>query len=280
MSSLAPLVSLYEAKRGACVSLPPRLARLYGRLRMPRPHRRPHIISNFVSTLDGVVSLNERGHATGGDISGFSRQDRIVMGLLRAMADVVIVGAGTLRAGPEHIWTAEHIYPALAADYQKLRASLQKYEPPLNVIVSASGRLDLRLPVFASGKVPVLIVTTPAGAERLRKQKFHHSTVEVRSVRSSGAIRARSILAQVAKLKPATLILVEGGPQLLADFYAQQVMAEQFLTLAPQLAGRDGADGRPGLIMGRIFAPRNPLWGTLVDLKRGSSHLFLRYAFP
>jgi riboflavin biosynthesis pyrimidine reductase len=247
---------------------------------MPRPQRRPHIISNFVTTLDGVVSLNERGHAAGGDISGFSRQDRMVMGLLRAMADVVIVGAGTLRAGPEHIWTAEHIYPALAADYQKLRASLQKYEPPLNVIVSASGRLDLRLPVFASGKVPVLIVTTPAGAERLRKQKSHHSTVEVRSVRSSGAIRARSILAQVAKLKPATLILVEGGPQLLADFYAQQVMAEQFLTLAPQLAGRDNADGRPGLIMGRTFAPRNPLWGTLVDLKRGSSHLFLRYAFP
>jgi len=252
VNGLAPLVSLYEARRGAGLSLPPRLARLYGRLRMPRPQQRPHIISNFVTTLDGVVSLNERGHAAGGDISGFSRQDRMVMGLLRAMADVVIVGAGTLRAGPEHIWTAEHIYPALAADYQKLRASLQKYEPPLNVIVSASGRLDLRLPVFASGNVPVLIVTTPAGAARLRKQKGHTS-VEVRSVRSSGAIRARTILAQVAKLRPATLVLVEGGPQLLADFYAQQMMDEQFLTLAPQIAGRDDADGRPGQsIMGHV----------------------------
>jgi hypothetical protein len=36
------------------------------------------------------------------------------MGLLRAIADVVIVGAGTLRADPEHRWTAAYIAPSLA----------------------------------------------------------------------------------------------------------------------------------------------------------------------
>src|SRR5664279_2395433 len=95
-SALAPLDTLYETKRGRALPLPPRLARLYGELRMPAGRARPHVFSNFVTTLDGVVSLNVKGHASGGDISGFSLQDRMVMGLLRAVADVVIVGAGTL----------------------------------------------------------------------------------------------------------------------------------------------------------------------------------------
>jgi riboflavin biosynthesis pyrimidine reductase len=279
MSSLRPLRSLYATTHGRALSLPPRLASLYGSFRLPPANQRSHIISNFVTTLDGVVSLNERGHASGGDISGFSRQDRMVMGLLRAVADVIIVGAGTLRVDHAHVWTAEHIYPDLADEYRRLRATLKKHQPPLNVIVSASGRLDLRLPVFASGDVPVLIVTTAKGAKQLRKQRAPQS-VEIRSVRSSGAIRAQSILNMVAQVRAATLILVEGGPQLLADFYAQHVMDEQFLTLAPQIAGRDDDGERPGLVMGRTFAPRNPLWGTLVDLKRGGSHLFLRYSFP
>ena len=97
-AALAPLDTLIATKRGKVLPLPPRLARLYGRLRMPLLRSRPHVFSNFVTTLDGVVSLNVKGHASGGDISGFNAQDRMVMGLLRAVADVVIVGSGTLRA--------------------------------------------------------------------------------------------------------------------------------------------------------------------------------------
>ena len=66
---------------------------------MPLPRTRPHVFSNFVTTLDGVVSLNTKGHASGGDISGFNAQDRMVMGLCRAIADVVIIGTGTLSVG-------------------------------------------------------------------------------------------------------------------------------------------------------------------------------------
>src|SRR5438046_9402396 len=62
-------------------------------------------------------------------------------------------------------------------------------------------------------------------------------------------------------------------------FFAGQVLDELFLTLAPQIARRDGVFDRPGLVMGKRFAPENPLWGTLVSVKRGESHLFLRYAF-
>ncbi|WP_201360899.1 hypothetical protein [Dictyobacter formicarum] len=60
----------------------------------------------------------------------------------------------------------------------------------------------------------------------------------------------------------------------------EQLLDELFLTLAPQIAGRDSATARPGLVEGHLFAPEHPLWGTLVSVKRGGSHLFLRYAFP
>ena len=276
---LVPLEALFETARGKVLPLSPELERLYGSLRMPVGRLRPHVFSNFVSTLDGVVSLNAKGHASGGDISGHSAQDRMVMGLLRAVADVVIIGSGTLRVDRRHVWTAEAIFPELAEEYRLLRQALGKRGPPLNVIVSGSGAIDLRLPVFASGKVPTLIITTSAGAKRLRKDKASDS-ISIRAIRrGAGAIPARSILDEVCRVSPGKRILVEGGPRLLGDFYAEHLVDEQFLTLAPQIAGRDTGDRRLSLVMGKVFAPRDALWGALVDLRRGSSHLFLRYSF-
>ncbi len=275
----APLETLFESTRGKVLPLPPRLARLYGCLRMPRPRARPHVFSNFVTTLDGVVSLNVEGHQSGGDISGFSAQDRMVMGLLRAVADVVIVGSGTLGADRRHVWTAEAVSPDLADDYRRLRRALGKRGAPLNVIVSGSGEVDLRLPVFASGKVPALIVTTTAGAKRLRGQTAPDS-LEIRAVRGrASVIPARAILDEVCRVSRGKLILVEGGPRLLGDFFAARLVDEQFLTLAPQIAGRSAGDGRLSLVMGKEFAPRHALWGTLIDVRRGRRHLFLRYSF-
>ena len=66
---------------------------LYGRLQFPPHPHRPYIIGNFVTTLDGVVSLSIPGHEGGGDISGFNQHDHLVMGLLRAIADAVIEGS-------------------------------------------------------------------------------------------------------------------------------------------------------------------------------------------
>ena len=97
------------------------------------------------------------------------------MGLLRAIADTVIVGAGTLRSVPHHRWTAQYIYPALAEAYQSLRSALGKAEPPLNVIVTSRGEVNLSLPVFQSGEVPALIVTTTPGEERIRAQPLPQS---------------------------------------------------------------------------------------------------------
>ncbi len=100
----------------------------------------------------------------------YGQHDHLIMGLLRAVADAVIVGAGTLRAVPQHHWTAAYVAPAYASVYQELRTRLGKPEPPLNVIVTARGAVSLDLPVFQSGEVPVLLVTTTQGEERIRAQ--------------------------------------------------------------------------------------------------------------
>ena len=278
MNALAPLESLYETERGPDMPLPPELAALYGRLQFPAHPDRPHVIGNFITTLDGVVALATPGRSGSEEISGANPHDRMVMGLLRAVADAVVVGAGTLRSVPKHLWTAARIYPALADAYQSLRTALGKPEPPLNVIVTASGELDLDLPVFQSGKVPALIATTTSGARRLHGRTLPPS-LQIVDLQRSGPLSARAILNAVSGIRPTEIILVEGGPRLMGDFFAEQCLDELFLTLAPHVAGRDEARERPGLVAGHSFAPEHPVWGTLVGVKRAGSHLFLRYAF-
>jgi riboflavin biosynthesis pyrimidine reductase len=138
-----PLKTLWTESQGKGLPLSARLTRLYGSFRLPHAGSRPYIFSNFVTTLDGVVSLRTRGHEAGGDISGFNAQDRMVMGLLRAVADVVIVGSGTLAADSHQIWTPEAICPELAPEYARLRRALGKAGPPINVVASGSGSLNL-----------------------------------------------------------------------------------------------------------------------------------------
>ena len=275
---LTPLEALFEIEHDSDLPLPPELATHYGRLAFPPHPGRAYIVGNFVTTLDGVVTLNEPGHAGGGEISGWSKHDRMVMGLLRAVADAVIVGAGTLRSVPQHLWTAQYVYPPLADVYQQLRTRLGKKASPLNVIVTAHGEVDLHLPVFQTSEVPVLLITTPQGAERIRAQQLPPS-VGLQAIESTDSVSAQAILQAVNRVIEGEVILVEGGPQLLGDFFAEWVLDELFLTLAPQIAGRDAEVERPGLVKGKRFAPQAPLWGTLVSAKRAESHLFLRYAF-
>jgi riboflavin biosynthesis pyrimidine reductase len=278
-STLAALRTLVETTGGRELPLPPNLSRLYGAFRLPAPRSGLHVFSNFVSSLDGVVSLQVKGHSGGGDISGFSGQDRMVMGLLRAAADAVIVGSGTLAADPEHLWTPQAICPELGDDYRRFANAMAKPGAALNVIVSAEGKVNLRLPVFASGKVAAMIVTTLRGAKQLRKQRVPDSVQIHATGRRSGAIPAAAILRAVEQAITGKQVLVEGGPRLLATFYKERLIDEQFLSLAPQLAGRETGDARMGLVMGKIFAPRDPRWGRLTDARQGSRLLFLRYSF-
>jgi len=201
------------------------------------------------------------------------------MGLLRAAADAVIVGAGTLRASLQHIWTPAHIYPPYADAYKELREHMGKQPTPLNVIVTAHGIIDLSLPLFQSGKVTVLILTTAEGERRIRKMDIPKST-QIAVGNDTASLTARGILNAIVSINPSCdIILIEGGPHLMGEFFAERCLDELFLTLSPQVAGRESSIERLGIVAEKIFAPDHSLWGKLVSVKRGGSHLFLRYSF-
>jgi riboflavin biosynthesis pyrimidine reductase len=277
LTPLKPLETLFDLKSGAPLSLPRELSELYGGLSFPPYGDHPYVISNFVETLDGVVSLGIPGKSGGDAISGSNRHDHAVMGILRAVADAIVVGAGTLRVSSKHIWTAEQVFPALAPAYTELRKTLGKAEPPVTVVVTGSGDLDASLPVFQSGKSPVLILSTHAGAARLEEGGLPEN-VGVREAAVEGQISAGQIMKALARYHPqCKIVLVEGGPHLYGNFLRERLIDEAFLTLSPQFAGRDAGRKQLALIEGAALAPELPTWGTLVSLKRSESHLFLRY---
>jgi riboflavin biosynthesis pyrimidine reductase len=273
------LERLYDSELSSGLPLPSELSRFYGTLSFPTHSGRPYVVSNFVSTVDGVVSLDAPGKAVGDVISGSSEHDSIVMGLLRAAADVVIVGAGTLRGSLQHIWTPAYIYPPYADAYKELRERMGKQSTPLNVIVTAHGNIDLSLPLFQSGKVMVLILTTAEGEQRIRKMDIPKS-VQIVTGNDAHSLTVREILNAIVSINPSCeIILIEGGPHLIGNFFAERCLDELFLTLSPQVAGRESSLERLGIVAEKIFAPDHPLWGSLVSVKRGGSHLFLRYGF-
>jgi len=273
------LEKLYDSDLSSGLPLPSELSKFYGALGFPSRSGRPYVISNFVSTVDGIVSLDAPGKAVGDVISGSSEHDSMVMGLLRAAADVVVVGAGTLRASLQHIWTPAYIYPPYAVAYKELRDRMKKQPTPLNVIVTAHGNIDLSLPLFQSGKVMVLILTTAEGEQRIRKMDIPKS-VQIVAGNDTGSLPAREILNAIVRINPSCkIILIEGGPHLMGEFFAARFLDELFLTLSPQVAGRESSIERLGIVVEKIFAPDHPLWGKLISVKRGGSHLFLRYGF-
>jgi riboflavin biosynthesis pyrimidine reductase len=143
------------------------------------------------------------------------------MGLLRASVDAVIVGTGTLReVAPGHLWLAEYVYPEARERYARYRqGKLNKLVPPLNVIVSGSGAVDLQRTVFHTGAVKTLINTSPRGAELLAKNGAALTSAEVRAIEGEeGKIAPASILKLLSDEFGVKILLHEGGPALFGDF--------------------------------------------------------------
>ncbi|HEX8033317.1 MAG TPA: dihydrofolate reductase family protein [Ktedonobacterales bacterium] len=281
MPSFEPITTLYEREPAPPESLPPILAQAYGGgLTIPAgsTDTRPYVIVNFVETVDGVVSYDLPGKSGGGSISGENDQDHMTMGLLRAAADAVIFGTGSLHGDSGHIRTPDFIYPPFAAEYHTLRRQLgHDQEQPFSVVVSASGHVDLAEPTFHQPGVRALIATTDAGATHLAEQYLPDSTeVFVVPAAPDGGVSPVVLLEVLAREYGVRLALHEGGPALFASFLAANMVDELFLTLAPQFAGRDGHH-RLALVEGHAYLPGDAPWSTLLSVKRAGSHLLLRY---
>ena len=257
-------------------------ARYGGDLFFPRaPDGRLYCIANFVSTLDGVVSFNLPGKSEGDQISHSNEQDRFTMGLLRASADAILVGAGTLlAAGPQGSWLPESVYPAAKDLYKRYRTEvLRKPEYPLVVIVTGSGDLNLASTVFHTPQTRVLILTTEQGKRKLSQSGTEApASVQVKSLPSSGkSIAPSAIFTLLRQEAGVELLLHEAGPTLFGEFLAGGFIDELFLTVAPQIAGRATEHPRPGLVANTQFSPATAPWWKLLSVKGAADFLFLRY---
>jgi riboflavin biosynthesis pyrimidine reductase len=259
--------------------LPPELARRHpGELAIALLAERPTVIANFVSSVDGVVALGPSEPAAGGgEISGFSHADRYMMALLRALADVVIVGAGTVRVGSKHRWTAGYLQPALGGEFAAWRSELWLSAQPTTIVVTASGKLDPNHPGLSTPDVPVIIATTSAGAERLNQRPLP-ANMKVEAVGAADRVPAGAILDLVQRTG-ARLALCEGGPHLFGELLRARLIDELFLTMAPQIIGRDSSAQRLALVEGTSFGEGHGRWSRLIDVRHAGDDLFLRYRF-
>jgi riboflavin biosynthesis pyrimidine reductase len=200
--------------------LPPGLRELYdGDLRFREsPADRPFVIANFVSTLDGVASYEIKGHAGGSAVSGSDAADGFIMGLLRASADAIIVGAHTVHdASPEGLWIPEYTYPDAKLLFREYRVNaLHKPEYPLLVVVSGSGRLELERAIFRTPGVRTAVITTSAGSDvlaaagatKLPSVQIH--TLDAKSGTMAPMAMLRLLYAELGVRR----LLHEGGPLL------------------------------------------------------------------
>src|SRR6478735_9151540 len=158
--AIEPLERLFEVDALPRTTLPAELSRLHdGDLGLADEC----LYTNFVVTVDGAVSIPGRRGANA-FIAGDSDADRFVMGLLRAFADAVLIGAGVLRASPRGTWRPDGIFPPAASEYAELRERLGTSAAPEVAILTGSGDIDVGHPLLGSG---ALVLTSDAGAEHL-----------------------------------------------------------------------------------------------------------------
>jgi riboflavin biosynthesis pyrimidine reductase len=229
----------------------------------------PCVVANFVESLDGVVAVPrlERSHALLGDDSD---ADRFVLALLRACADVVVVGAGTLLSSPKGTWRVDRAYPPAAEALLELRARRGRPEQPLVAVVTTGASLDPAHPVLESG---ALVLTTEGAAPALRASV--PEATEVVAV-NNGETVDLAAGGEVLRARGCSVILSEAGPSMFGSLLASGLVDELFLTVSPLLAGRATAS-RLGLVEGVELMPQTRVAGRLRSVRTHGSHLFLRY---
>ncbi|SED92808.1 Pyrimidine reductase, riboflavin biosynthesis [Streptomyces sp. 2231.1] len=217
---------------------------------------RPWLRANMVSSLDGAAQ--HEGHSQ--PIS--SAADMRIFGTLRALADVVVVGAETVRQ--------EGYRPARArAEFAGARTAAGQGPAPAIAVVTASLELDFSLPLFTSPLVPTLVLTGAAAApERVAAAERAGARVVVAG-EGMGVEPARAVRA-LAELGH-TRLLTEGGPRLLGQLIAAEVLDELCLTVSPTLTAGDAQRiaGGPSVAVPRRFG--------LLSLLEEDGFLFGRY---
>lgn len=202
----------------------------------------PWLRANMVASLDGAAWHEGKSEGLS------SPADLRIFGTLRALADVVVVGAGTVRQ--------EGYRPAKAREaFAERRAAAGQSPAPAIAVLSAGLDLDFSLPLFTAPLVPTIILTgASAPPERVTAATEAGARV-VTAGDGAGADPVRAVR-ELAALG-LTRMLHEGGPRLLAQFAAAGVVDELCLTIAPLLTAGDAPRimNGPGIAVPEKFSP-------------------------
>jgi 5-amino-6-(5-phosphoribosylamino)uracil reductase len=206
----------------------------------------PWVRMNFVSSADGAATAGgvTKDLATSGD--------RRVMRLLRELAEVILVGAGTVRA----------------ENYRGARKPSRCAGPPPPIaVVTATAQLDPAARLFTDTTVPPLILASAASSEANRR-RLVDAGAEVVALPGE-RLSADTVLAELER-RGWRRVLCEGGPHLFGQLLAADVVDELCLTVSALLAG--GAIDR--IAMGPDH-PLRPL--RLASVLTEQDALLLRY---
>ncbi|MCL2533596.1 MAG: pyrimidine reductase family protein [Nocardiaceae bacterium] len=199
------------------------LRSLYG---YPGDPDRPWVRVNFVSSIDGAVAVEGASAGLG------TPADKRVFGVLRELADVIVVGAGTART---ENYGGAHTDPDLA---RRRRESGLSEVPPI-AVVTASGRVDPTSRLLTDTVVPPLVLTSArADTDNLARLRDAGARVEIVS---DSAVPGTAVVAALQR-RGLRRVLCEGGPGLFGTLTADGVVDELCLTTSPQLVA--GAAGR------------------------------------
>ena len=195
------------------------LPRLYG-----YPERdATWVRANFITSVDGGATSGGSSGAMGGP------GDRFIFNLLRELADVIVVGAGTVRI--EGYSGAQ----LSAAQRQHRQARGQSEVPPL-AIVTKSGHLNRDMAVFTRTEVPPLVLTCAAAAAQTRRLLSGVCEVLDCSAGDPEKVDEAALLAALGT-RGLRRILTEGGPMLLGSLIDRDMLDELCLTIAPYIVG-------------------------------------------
>ena len=237
---------------------------------------RPYVYVNFVLSRDGRVSFDEPGHSSGAEISGCSIHDRWLMGLLRARADAILMGDNTLRIEPDHVWSAEYIFPDDADAFAGLRRAEGRAPLPLQVFLSLEGDVDVgAAAIFAQDSTHVVLATTARGAARARELPGTAARLDVLEL-GTDSVGIRALLDTLRDAYGVRTVLCEGGPRAYGSVLAAGCLDDEFLTLSPVVVGSAPGAPRPGLIEGVAFPARSHPVSRPISLHRAGDLLFLR----
>ncbi|HEV7721613.1 MAG TPA: dihydrofolate reductase family protein [Iamia sp.] len=192
----------------------------------PAPTGRPWVVALMASTADGAAAVE----GLSGVIGGVG--DREVFRAVRAVADAVVVGTGTVRAeryGP--VRTAEDLVAARIARGQARH--------PQAVIVS--GRLslppDLRLFADADGTTPrALVAHAPTAPAAARAALAPVAELVELPAGPGGGVDPAALLAELHR-RGHRVVVLEGGPTLNGGLVAADLVDELCLTLDPMVVG-------------------------------------------